>query len=467
MKKYFKKISALLMAAIMVLSMCTSVFAATKTTATISVANADNAKLTYAQVIVADQTTRTGWNFVNDDVAQAYIDAFKATDAQDAIDKVIANNDASALGLAQATAAGKVTFGAMSNPQTVEKAGVYLVKATEEGYTYNIMGAYIGFGTVTIEGKTYDYPSLTDASIEAKKAPIQVTKTVEDENKDNVTKTGDILEYTVKTNVPYIAPTDTDRTFEIRDELTGAEYTDEAMTITLAGNPITNTIEVAQNKMSFKVNLDNLITNDNANAGKEIVITYKVKVTAANDTITNKATAGHKDRSDYGSKTTTTYEGSIELTKTDAETGVKLAGAGFEVRKGSKDSQPLNFVKIKDGAYKYDPNGTITEVVTGEDGKVTVKGLDVGTYYFKEITAPKGYSVNTTQAEATLEIKEKDENGKATAALTAETSMTDTKLSALPSTGGMGTYLFTIVGVVLMACAAGAFFISRKKSSEE
>ena len=45
--------------------------------------------------------------------------------------------------------------------------------------------------------------------------------------------------------------------------------------------------------------------------------------------------------------------------------------------------------------------------------------------------------------------------------------MYDSKLSALPSTGGMGTYLFTIIGVVVMAGAAGAFFISRRKGSEE
>ena len=43
----------------------------------------------------------------------------------------------------------------------------------------------------------------------------------------------------------------------------------------------------------------------------------------------------------------------------------------------------------------------------------------------------------------------------------------NTKLSSLPSTGGMGTYLFTIIGVVVMAGAAGAFFISRRKGSEE
>ena len=51
--------------------------------------------------------------------------------------------------------------------------------------------------------------------------------------------------------------------------------------------------------------------------------------------------------------------------------------------------------------------------------------------------------------------------------LTQTTSMNDTKLGSLPSTGGMGTYLFTIIGVVVMAGAAGAFFMSRRRGSEE
>ena len=56
------------------------------------------------------------------------------------------------------------------------------------------------------------------------------------------------------------------------------------------------------------------------------------------------------------------------------------------------------------------------------------------------------------------------ENGD-TPAITVNVS--DTKLGQLPHTGGMGTYLFTIIGVVVMAGAAGAFFISRRKGSEE
>lgn len=80
MKNLFKKIGALLVAAVMVLAMASTAFAATKNEATIKVNNAGDATLTYAQVIVPDQTTRTGWNFVggaNGEVAQAYKTAYQ------------------------------------------------------------------------------------------------------------------------------------------------------------------------------------------------------------------------------------------------------------------------------------------------------------------------------------------------------------------------------------------------------
>ena len=480
MKNLFKKIGALLVAAVMVLSMCTAAFAATKNTATITVNNADGATLYYAQVIVADRTTETGWAFVggaDGAIASAYKEAFGVNSDQDAIKAMIpaGSVEANKLGKAQALAANAIasSFEEMSeNPKEVTAAGVYLVKAVDTNtnakvrYTYNIMSAYIGFDEVTIDGTTYEYPSLTDASLTAKRTPIQVDKTVADD--DNVTKTGDVLTYTVTTTVPYINPTDTDKTFFVYDELTGAEYTETTTaTVTLAGTDVTKAYPITFEKNKFSVDLSKMIDNANSNATKTVIITYKVKVTAVEDVVTNKAKAGHKDGNQYGSKEIKTYEGSITLTKTNTD-GEALANAEFEVRKdGATDA--LTFTKLADGVYKYDPAATNKNVVTKADGTVKIQGLDVGAYTFKEVKAPEGYSVNTTDVSATLAV-ETDKEGNvipATAALTATTSMTDTKLSSLPSTGGMGTYLFTIIGVVVMAGAAGAFFISRRKGSEE
>ena len=194
-----------------------------------------------------------------------------------------------------------------------------------------------------------------------------------------------------------------------------------------------------------------------------------------------RVTAGHEGKDTYGSDKVDLYKGNITLTKTNdyktEDEKVLLAGAGFEVRKDSERSTALNFKETVEGEYLYveapitDGEGnviTTTEIVTNTNGTVKIKGLDVGTYYFKEITAPKGYSVRQDSVNATLEVTaENGKDGVASKVLTATTEMKDTKLNSLPSTGGMGTYLFTIIGVVVMAGAAGAFFISRRKGSEE
>lgn len=471
MKKYLRRIGALLLSFIMVLSICTAVFAdeTNPDSAKIIVNNAEGAELTYAQVIIPDQTAETGWNFVNDEVAKAYMGAFGALDAQVAIKKMIPkeNVNAELLGKAQAEAAKKVEFKHMENPQTVNSAGVYLIKATQEGYTYNIMAAYVGFGEVKREDGTVIYPVLEDATLTAKKTSIELTKSVNDE--DNVTKTGAKLTYTVKTNVPFIEPTDVNKTFWVYDELDGAEYTDKNdATIKLAGDDVTGQYKINwDTDTKFSIDLSKMINDANSNAGSEVVITYKVKVTSETDKVTNKAKAGHKDGDEYGSDTIDTYEGNITLTK-KGEKDVTLANAKFEVRLAGEDGKStgdaLKFTRLKDGVYKYDPNGKETKIVTKSDGTVKVCGLDVGTYWFKEVEAPKGYSVNTDDVSAELKITAED--GIADAVLTATTSMTDTKVKPLPSTGGTGTYIFTIVGVMIMAGVAGMFIVSRRKEHE-
>lgn len=120
-------------------------------------------------------------------------------------------------------------------------------------------------------------------------------------------------------------------------------------------------------------------------------------------------------------------------------------------------------MKVKDGEYKVALDGEegATPTLVATSGTLKVTGLDEGNYEFKETKAPTGYKVNSENKAFTIEANE-------TAEVKVDAgNFVNTKLSSLPSTGGMGTYLFTIIGVVVMAGAAGAFFISRRKGSEE
>ena len=78
--------------------------------------------------------------------------------------------------------------------------------------------------------------------------------------------------------------------------------------------------------------------------------------------------------------------------------------------------------------------------------------------------------VNNTPNDTTDDAEEAQlvttvEDKELTTVLQASTLIKNTKLTDLPSTGGMGSYLFTIIGVAVMAVVAGFYFRSRAKKA--
>ena len=126
-------------------------------------------------------------------------------------------------------------------------------------------------------------------------------------------------------------------------------------------------------------------------------------------------------------------------------------------------------------------------LVTGSDGKISVVGLNAGTYYLEETEAPAGY--NKLTAPVKLEITATMGTGEQSTTLTSLTAkldekemesnsitLTDGKIavkventagSNLPSTGGMGTKLFYTIGGLLMAGAAIVLVIKKRRSTAE
>lgn len=482
MKNLYKKIGALLVAAIMVLSMCTAVFA--DENATIKLTDFDSAdSVEYMQIIQKDESTTSGWAFVNG-AGACFIEALGMEDSADAQQAVIwglikfkdtsvvlptgvtaATVTAAGIDLALSKVAGLSGFKALTDKTKIEvsEAGIYAIKAEEEeGYTYKTATAYVGFGE--------PYPALSGTEVIAKKSSTSVDKTTKDE--DHVVAIGDIVTYTIEAYVPFIDAANTEnRTFTITDKITGADYyltgPNAVNSVTMDGKDgQVGKIVVNEKGNGFTVDLRELVADTaNPNAGKKITVTYTVKVNET--TVENKA-GSHAAGVDYGGNNVPVklFTGELVLMKYgDGDVNKALEGAEFVLYKDGEEV-PLTFVKEeKTGKYKYAPDteGAASKLVTDANGYIDVEGLDVGSYHFEETKAPKGYSINTDGKTLTLTV-----DGKvATAKLYNEGSLNDTKLNALPSTGGMGTYLFTIIGVVVMAGAAGAFFISRRKGSEE
>ena len=345
----------------------------------------------------------------------------------------------------------------------------------------------------TMVAKTYQYDednnliAPLDASVVAKAEGYHTGK---EADKTNV-EVGDLVTYKVKTTVPYqeVKPNGDKlvNEFKVSDTLTGATFylTGEAVKGTAAVNTITvngatvpgfeKLSETLNGQNTFTLDLMNLVDANNTYAGQEVVITYTAKVLAVNE-VSNSATSTQ----DPTGTITKTYSGNATITKYDLGKNNKLEGAQFVVYRKNADNKKEYAVIGADGWITGQwieetedgkvPEGLgqalTTSNVTGDTyGTVTVKGLKVGDYFFQEVVAPDGYSIST-QDTAFKMIETKNAENKVTGVVAENPQnifMVDSKISQLPSTGGMGTTLFTIAGCAIMVAAAGFFFASRKR----
>lgn len=474
-----KRILSVIMAMVMVLAMSVPTFAAGEN-ATITLKSFDKAnKVEYMQIIQKDETKTSGWAFTNK-AGKCFTEAFGLTDSEDAQQQVIWGlikyNDnsvklptgvtavtatAAKIDLALSKVAALTGFTVAKNKESIEvnAAGVYAIKAEETGFTYKTATAYVGFGE--------PYPTLTGAEVTAKKSPTSVDKIVADD--DHVVAIGDIVTYTIEAYVPFIDAANTDnRTFTITDKITGADYylagPNSVNNVTMVGKDgQVGTIVVNEDGKGFTIDLSELVADtSNPNAGKKITVTYTAKVKE----LTVENTAGsHTADATYGGNNVPVklFTGEITLLKYgDSDEANVLKDAEFEVSK-DEAATPLKFKLQENGNYRYAPDAedASTVVKTNAEGKIVVEGLNVGTYHFKETKAPEGYSINTDGKDITL-----TQTGVATAIVKASGKLNDTKLNALPSTGGIGTTIFTIGGCAIMIVAAGLFFATRRKTQK-
>ena len=102
-----------------------------------------------------------------------------------------------------------------------------------------------------------------------------------------------------------------------------------------------------------------------------------------------------------------------------------------------------------------------TVITTDTKGEAMFAGLDDGTYYLEETEAPAGYNKLNTRQPVAIGAATADNKTNIT-----QTADVVNKTGAqLPSTGGIGTTIFYVVGSILMLAAA-VLFITRKRSAE-
>lgn len=203
--------------------------------------------------------------------------------------------------------------------------------------------------------------------------------------------------------------------------------------------------------------LNNLTDSHEIDVAYVATVNENTKINQAN---TNQTWLTYGDNKKSNVDETQTFSFGIPVFKYTGLTKTGLADAQFKLYNDKACKDEVKLTKADDHTYRVDLKGNDT-MVSPIDGKFNVNGLKAGTYYLKEMAAPKGYNKLANPIKVTI-----DNDGNITAddKTTTEVGVENKSGTLLPSTGGMGTTLIYLAGIVLVVLS-GYVLISKRRAS--
>lgn len=214
-------------------------------------------------------------------------------------------------------------------------------------------------------------------------------------------------------------------------------------------------------------------------ANDEILVTYSAtlneKAVVKTEANTNKAKLVYSDKTGTEWDTTKTYSLQLDAFKHDADNN-PLKDAKFVLYRknaqGNNEYAILNSELMVKGWTADDKDATV--ITTPEAGKFSVKGLDAATYYLRETEAPAGYNKLANDVKVAItgtygdtgttiayNISEVVDGASVTEGAT-EVGILNQTGAELPSTGGIGTTVFYVLGSA-MALGAVILLVTKKR----
>lgn len=372
------------------------------------------------------------------------------------------------------------------------------------------------------DGATYKAGSILidGVKVDTAQHPIEVINYKPAVEKEVQIKAGDwknaSADYSVGDTIPYRVTVDVPaniadlKTFTLTDTPTNQEYQTGTLKIYSDSNFATETLvgeyTVTSENSGWKITFDPKKLS--SVAGKKIYISFKM--TLKEGAIVGSTGNTNKINLDYSNKIlpdgtpdpgtpetdkieneTTVYTFAIAVEKVDASDNKKLEGVTFDLYRelppGASGTGVLtNPVKGLTGKFEK----VKTELKTDDKGEITVPGLAKGDYWLVEtktidnynlLKAPIKVPITATYSETKkTETITDTTTGKTTTTTTIETkTLTDagnkgvfttvvknSKGFTLPTTGGIGTFVFTFAGIAMMAAAVILLITGKKKKAE-
>ena len=353
--------------------------------------------------------------------------------------------------------------------------------ATAAGNQAVISGLTAGYYVVSTTAGSLCILNTNGSSLEIdeKNEAPTIDKKIDGSKTSNDAAIGDVVNYTVTIHAKKGATG-----YVLTDTMTkGLTFNPDSLTVKTGTSTLSKgtdyTVEVnstpdTDGNTNFKVTFtDTYLKSIDGNT--DIVVSYTATVNkdAVIGTTGNTNTAQLKyGKSSTVDSKTTTYSYKFDLVKTDNSKKL-LTGAKFKLYDNATSTTPVKLIKdASTGNYRIaetNETGAVEEIEINSYNAVTISGLNKKTYYLEETLAPAGYNKLTERqpvelgkegfvADATI-----NNSGSEGAEWTeGGVRVINNAGATLPSTGGMGTTLFYVLGGGLMV-AAVVLLVTKKR----
>ena len=398
------------------------------------------------------------------------------------------------------TVAGTSTAGTGSYTISSLAAGYYLVKDQDSSITGN--DAYTRFILQVVKDETVTPKSGTVTVVKKVKDINDSTDTALTDWQDSADHdVGDVISFQLKGTLPANYADYTKYKYIFHDtESAGLTFDPNSVVVKADGNTITSGYTVVTTGLADGETFEVLFT-DLKNAAPKLtarsVITVEYTAKLNSNAVLGSAGNPNEVTLEFSNNSNQGGEGSTGKTPTDT---VIVFTYKTVVNKVDSSNKPLTgavftLEKLYKGANGAADTWKNIDVVKDTEGTTfTFSGLDDGRYRLTETATPAGYnSIDPIYFTVTAEHNVNSDNPTLTSLSATQTAADGSDLttgtvatftpdvtagslttdivnnsgSTLPSTGGIGTTIFTVAGIVLMIGAAVVLITKRKVSGEE
>ena len=508
--KKLKRMMAVLLAMVMALAMSVTVFAAEgQGSLKVKVNENNTLEGQTLNVYKLFNLSVNGTNYaytVNETYKDGIISALGLTAQEPEPDSAALYNAISELeGAAVEDFAEDFTAYALTNNLTAtDTSGKIGTAATD--YTFDNLdyGYYLVYQTGTKELQSslvsVDKAGVTEVDLKGE-AP-SITKDAQNTAGTSIdsVEIGQIVKYVITGTIPDTTGYDQYQ-YIIHDTLTdGLDFVDQSGTepsgtsynvsvqigSTAATQP-SATLSGGDNR-TMELDLSQWIRDNQASKGQTFTVTYYAKVNSdAVVTTNNNASLEYGNDPDNTTTTTPVQEKTptFPLQIKKFATGVEyLDGATFRIYRSETDAQQnQNAIAVtgSNGSYTVNPvqtgEGLSYDMVSasaavGTGFNLKLNGLAAGDYWIVQTDAPDGYNGVTAPIKVTVTVSADNDVNHWTISKNGTDEpdqvidIENSTGTILPGTGGMGTILFTVIGVALVIAVAGSFVVSRRRRAE-